>query len=440
MANFTPEEQLMLELINRARMDPNREAARYGIAINEGPPSKTISSAPKEVLAGNDKLAAAADNHTQWMLGNDKLDHFETPGSPGFTGNSPGDRMTAAGYTPLSYSENAGYRGASSDLAKSASDLHRDLFVDSGDAERGHRVNMMSTSVREIGIGLDTGNFKGSNVAMVTQDFGVTSADSIHVSLFITGVVYNDTTKNDDFFTVGEEQAGIGVAGSGASDSTGAGGGYELEYTSLGTKTITFDLPTGDLTVDVVFGTTNIKLDAVNGREIWTNAKSLTSQSLAITELHALGMSKVKLNGSDANEKIYGNNGNNRLVGNGGKDTIWGDDGRDTIIGGAGKDVMWAGGGADKFVFTTVTDSPAATPDKIKDFGQTGADKINLSALGDLTYRDEAAITGANEVNVTQRGSDVIVHINLNADLGDDMRIVLKDTSLDAMTSGDFIL
>ena len=60
MANLTAREQLMLELINRARMDPAGEAKRYGISLNEGPPSTTISSAAKQVLAGNDQLAKAA--------------------------------------------------------------------------------------------------------------------------------------------------------------------------------------------------------------------------------------------------------------------------------------------------------------------------------------------------------------------------------------------
>ena len=30
MSDMTPQEQLMLELINRARMDPNGEAKRFG--------------------------------------------------------------------------------------------------------------------------------------------------------------------------------------------------------------------------------------------------------------------------------------------------------------------------------------------------------------------------------------------------------------------------
>lgn len=271
---------------------------------------------------------------------------------------------------------------------------------------------------------------------MVTEDF------ALKVAIFITGVVYNDTTTNDNFFTVGEQQAGIGVASTEANDTTGSGGGYELEYTSLDnpTKRVTFDLPAGDIVADVTFGKTNIKLDVVNGSEIWTNAKALTSLSSVATELHALSISKVNLNGSDGNERIFGNAAANKLAGNGGRDTISGGDGKDTITGGAGKDKMTGGASDDKFVFKVVGDSPAPTPDIITDFGKSGADKINLSALGDLTYRDEAAIDGDNQVNVTKSGSAVIVHINLGGDLGDEMRIKLENTTISSMTAGDFIL
>ncbi len=36
MADATAREQLILEMINRARMDPEGEAARYGISLNPG--------------------------------------------------------------------------------------------------------------------------------------------------------------------------------------------------------------------------------------------------------------------------------------------------------------------------------------------------------------------------------------------------------------------
>src|SRR5688572_18022424 len=99
MANFTAHEQLMLELINRARMDPAAEAKRYDISLNEGPPSKTISSSPKEVLAGNDAIGEAADNHNAWLMANDQLSHSEVAGTEGFTGVSHVDRMNFAGYS-----------------------------------------------------------------------------------------------------------------------------------------------------------------------------------------------------------------------------------------------------------------------------------------------------------------------------------------------------
>jgi Ca2+-binding RTX toxin-like protein len=437
MANFTPQEQLMLELINRGRMDPNAEAKRYGISLNEGvPSSKTISTSPKEVLAGNDAIAAAADNHNGWLIANDQLSHVETSGTPGFTGAMPADRMSFAGYTGFNSKENIGYKSGSN-TTQNVYDLHRMLFVDAGVDGRGHRVNLMAGNIREAGIGVATGNFSGSNVTMVTQDF------ALKVAIFITGVVYNDTTSNNNFFDVGEEQAGVGVTSTeSASDTTGAGGGYELQYTSLDnpTKTVTFDLPTGDFVADVTFGTTNIKLDVVNGNEIWTNAKSLTSLSTTVKELHALGISKVKLNGSDANEKIFGNSADNKLTGGGGKDSISAGAGNDKINGGAGKDTQAGGSGNDKFVFTAASDSTVSKPDLLKDFGDSGTDKISLSALGDLTYRDEAAINGANQVSVSQSGSDVIVHVNLNADLADEMRIVLDNTTLSSMSAADFIL
>ena len=60
MANCSAQEQLMLELVNRARMNPAAEAARFGVALNQGLPAGTISSAPKQVLAMNDFLVTAA--------------------------------------------------------------------------------------------------------------------------------------------------------------------------------------------------------------------------------------------------------------------------------------------------------------------------------------------------------------------------------------------
>jgi hypothetical protein len=68
MAELTASEQFMLELINRARLDPVGEAARYGIDLNQGLTTGTISTTPKQVLAPNQYLADSADSHSTWML------------------------------------------------------------------------------------------------------------------------------------------------------------------------------------------------------------------------------------------------------------------------------------------------------------------------------------------------------------------------------------
>ena len=56
MAEMTAQEQLILELINRARMNPLGEAQRFGIDLNAGLAAGTISAAAKQVLAANPLL------------------------------------------------------------------------------------------------------------------------------------------------------------------------------------------------------------------------------------------------------------------------------------------------------------------------------------------------------------------------------------------------
>src|SRR5882672_5512741 len=93
-------EQYILELINRARMDPVGEAARQGVSLNQGLAPGTISSAPKQVLAMDGFLQLAADNHTKWMIANDQYTSQESASFPNHrTGQTPLDRMVAAGYT-----------------------------------------------------------------------------------------------------------------------------------------------------------------------------------------------------------------------------------------------------------------------------------------------------------------------------------------------------
>ncbi len=434
MANMTAREQLMLELINRARMDPTGEAARLEIALSAG------QSKPVQVLAGNDALRAAAFNHSGWMLLNDELTITETPGSASFIAATSLGRMQAYGYKvsgQYSYGENVSWTGepTTPDFTQSIVEQHASLFAGSG-----NRGRILNAAFQEAGIGQQAGTFVEDGTSyvasMVTQDFIKSGA-----KVFITGVIYTDSVVDNDFYDLGEGIALRKVSAKGAhTDTSGAGGGYELQLSSTGIKTMRFKQPGADLKLDVALGTTNVKVDAVNGHEIWTNA-SVQSQSTAITELHALGVSSLVLVGSTANEIIVGNRAANQLLGLGGDDAIAGLRGSDTIAGGTGSDTLTGGAGADVFVYLARQDSTAGVSDTITDLGK-GADRIDLGAIysGTLTYRDEAAINGAHQVNVTANGADVIVHVNLDADARDEMRIVLHNTSLSSMSAADFIL
>src|SRR5260221_9525019 len=71
------DEQLLLELINRARANPQAEAMRYSIDLNEGITSSFIAPEPRPPVAFNKFLLKSTRQHSQWMVDVDKLDHFE---------------------------------------------------------------------------------------------------------------------------------------------------------------------------------------------------------------------------------------------------------------------------------------------------------------------------------------------------------------------------
>jgi Ca2+-binding RTX toxin-like protein len=336
MATNSAQEQLMLELVNRARMNPSGEAARFGINLNQGLPAGTISTAPKQVLAMNDLLVISADKHSNWMLVNDIFDHNEIAGTTGFTGVTPGNRMSAAGYVfsgTWANGENISWTGSTGaiDATTAIISQHQNLFLSPG-----HRVNILEDTFREIGVGQQLGQFTSGgtafNASMVTQNFALSGS-----KIFVTGVVYNDTVVNDNFFTVGEQVANRAVTAPGINETTGGGGGYELGFGAGGAKTVSFNLAAGVVAVSFTLGSKNLKIDAVNGNEIWTNA-NLTVVSGPVTEVHALGIEAVQLTGNGAADKLFGNAAANRLAGAGGNDTLDGAAGADRLLGMTGND------------------------------------------------------------------------------------------------------
>jgi uncharacterized protein YkwD len=258
-------EQLMLELVNRARSDPAAEAARYGIDLNEGLAANQLDPAPKQPLAFNPNIITAARLHSQWMLDTGQFGHS------GANASTPGTRMQAAGYQftgSWSWGENIAVQGTSGmpDVRDYVQLLHQGLFVDEGIDGRGHRLNLLKASFREIGVGTKEGGFDFQsatlNSVMVTEDFGRSQATA---TAFLVGVVYRDQDQ-DGFYSPGEGLSGVTVMPEHGSyyAVTSASGGYAIPVSGLtGPLQVTF---TGDplaspVNKSVALSGSNVKLD-----------------------------------------------------------------------------------------------------------------------------------------------------------------------------------
>src|SRR3954470_520378 len=225
-ATPTPEEQFMLELINRARATPGVEAQRYKIALNEGLPAHTLSTSARQPLAFNLNLISSARQHSQWILSAKSFSHS------GANGSTPNSRMSSAGYLNISaWAENLGWAGrrlitpAAADMV---AELQRRLFVDVNVGARGHRVNMLRDNMKEIGVGVATGDFNGFHSAMATADLAASGS-----AVFLTGVAYTDGVKRNQFYNVGEGLGGITITatrsdGKVFTTTTWSSGGYTL--------------------------------------------------------------------------------------------------------------------------------------------------------------------------------------------------------------------
>jgi hypothetical protein len=235
VVTLTANEQLLLELINRARANPLAEVNRTpGISdLNQGLEPGTISTAPKQPLAPHQALVNAAGSHSDDMLRNDYFSHYS------LNGDSPSDRAMDAGY-PVGVAENIAWGGSTGtiDRIQHVIARHQALFVSPG-----HRVNLMNDNYREVGTGVRYGVFTTGgvnyNASMVTENFGRRSGNA-----FITGVAYTDAVVDNNFYSVGEGAGGVLItatnvsSGATYSTDTGTSGGYSLQVPD-GTYTVT---------------------------------------------------------------------------------------------------------------------------------------------------------------------------------------------------------
>ena len=393
MAELTPAEQLLLELVNRARLDPDGEAARYGIRVNADLPAGTLAGGARQPLAPNALLADAARNHSNWMITYDIFSHFGA-------GNSlPGDRMKAAGYIfsgTWNWGENVAWSGTTgaAGLEAFTLQLHRDLFLSPS-----HRFTLLNGEFRELGTGIASGKFTSGgttyNAVMGDESFALSGPDA-----FITGVAIHDF-DGDNFYDIGEAHAGVAVTVSQAGSvvdtgSTASAGGYAVAFAG-GMVDVTFSGGglAKDITVTVEAGNQNAKIDLVNSQTIMSSASA--TLGAGANHLVLLGAANINGTGNDQANMIYGNAGANVIQGLGGHDVLLGGDGNDVLLGGEGNDILFGGcgtdvltGGAgqDRFDFNSKLEAgrTCGTCDHITDF-TSGYDVINLSAIDARAHR-----------------------------------------------------
>lgn len=280
----TAEEQYMLELLNRMRLNPAAELGRLtssltGVATSPDPDINsaltffnvsgpvlqsqwnTLTAAPP--LAWDEALYNMAQLQSQNMILDDMQSH-NLPGRPTLA-----QRATQFGYDYTILGENIFAFG------ESVLHAHAAFAIDWGSGPNGiqnppgHRQAMMSSQFREVGIRIIPETAQSTQVGplVVTQNFGnrVNFGDS-----WLLGVVYQDN-DGDEFYSVGEGLGGVTVTavstfGTFVTNSL-AEGGYQLALPA-GTYTVTFSGGGfgGPATYEnVVIGSTNAKVDAKRG-------------------------------------------------------------------------------------------------------------------------------------------------------------------------------
>lgn len=368
---LTSAEQYLVELINRARLDPAAEAIRFGASLNDDLDAGTIDASAKQVLSPNEILTQAATAHNQWMLDTDTFSHT------GVNGSSPGERMANQGYEftgSWTWRENLAWYGSTGaiDMALAIEEHHEGLYLSAG-----HRANTFAEDIREIGISQESGLFnnngKDYNTSMLTEKFAA-SGDGV----FVTGVAYRDL-DSDNFYSIGEGQQNIWFKEGTNSVSTAAAGGYGMDVGAQGAAIVQIGKSGNTLAI--------LKLDMTNGNakvDLVTSASGVESLKLSVsTEITSgignaalLGVADLDLIGHNGSNVFYGNRGDNGLWGRGGNDAIYGASGDDFIRGGGASDRLFGGNGSDVLYGDSGNDILRAGSHSDDLFGGVGDDRL----------------------------------------------------------------
>ena len=264
----TPEEQLYVEMINRARANPQGEALIFATTTDPEVLANyeyfTVNLLlmqqqfaliqPAPPVAPNAQLTLAARRHSQDMLNESFQGHV------GSDGSTFAQRVTQAGYVYSTIAENV-YAAA-----ESVFHGHAGFEVDWGfgpggmQSPPGHRNTIHNALFREVGVGVVFGENGDVGPQLVSQEFGTRQGSTP----LITGVAYYDVNTNN-FYDIGEGLGGVNVTVSGTTTqaNTAQSGGYAVPVAGNGNYTVTFSaagFTTTQLPVAVALGR-NQKVD-----------------------------------------------------------------------------------------------------------------------------------------------------------------------------------
>lgn len=117
-------------------------------------------SAGLNPLASDPSLTMAAQRHAEYQVLNQVGGHYEQPGSPGFTGETPAERAVAAGYRSRWMTENISL--GSPTAIESIDGLLAAIY---------HRFSLLANDIDEIGV--------GNSDTVYTYDLGNSGRDAL---------------------------------------------------------------------------------------------------------------------------------------------------------------------------------------------------------------------------------------------------------------------
>ncbi len=486
--------QYMIELFNRARANPTAEAARYGIDLQEGlTAGQVITTTPKQPLAFNPQLSAAALGQAEFDLNNTTLQTFSHFG-PG--GDTPDQRAVAAGYalpSPDYTRENAAINLYTSlgSLTSLVAQSEQAYFVDTANADggRGHRIQMLDDNQKEVGAAVLTGSYNytptGSQTTTTYQAFESVIDFGFHDTVpYLTGVAYNDDIIQDNFYTPGEGLAGVNVLAVRTSDGktfttqTFGSGGYTLpleagtydvyaygaglggfvHYGSVSVNTLNVEedftpaqvsdanLPFTLLTNGTLFinGTTgDDAIGITRSGNTYTVTRTGSSAQTPAT-FDATTISSIQVNLGDGNDSFTAGPGVQAVYVNGGlgNDSISGGDANDTLTGAAGKDKIDGNAGNDRINGGKGNDIITGGDGVDRLYGDDGNDKIFGQAGVDRLFggngNDFLSGGSSNDKIYGEAGDDSIQGDNQNDLLngGDGNDTIFGDDGNDSIVGG----